>query len=59
MANGRTVPIDMDEFKELMMLKGTMISLENYVKKADFIDKEIILSILGITKKEDKNARTN
>ena len=54
MANGRTVPIDMDEFKELMMLKGTMISLENYVKKADFIDKEIILSILGITKKEDK-----
>lgn len=56
MANGRTVSVEMDEYKELMMLKGRIVSLEEYVKNANFIDKDVILAILGIsTKKEDKN----
>ena len=57
MANlGRTVTIEMEEYRELMMLKGKFISLEEYVKNAQFIDKDVILAILGLTKKEDKNA---
>ena len=56
MANGRTVSVEMEEYKELMMLKGRIVSLEEYVKNANFIDKDVILAILGIsTKKEDKN----
>lgn len=55
MANGRTVTIEMEEYRELMMLKGKFISLEEYVKNATFIDKDVILAILGISqKKEDK-----
>lgn len=55
MANGRTVTIEMDEYRELMMLKGKFISLEEYVKNATFVDKEVVLAILGIqAKKEEK-----
>ena len=54
MANGRTVTIEMDEYRELMMLKGKFISLEEYVKNATFVDKEVVLAILGINKKEEK-----
>lgn len=57
---GRTVTIEMEEYRELMMLKGKFISLEEYVKNTNFVDKEVVLAILGIqVKKEDKNARTN
>ena len=59
MTNVRTIPLEMDEYKELMMLKGTMVSLENYVKNASFIDKEVLLAILGFAKKEESDARTN
>lgn len=61
MANlGRTVTIEMEEYRELMMLKGKFISLEEYVKNTNFVDKDVVLAILGIqAKKEDKNARTN
>ena len=55
MANGRTVSVDMEEYKELMMLKGRIVSLEEYVINSTFIDKDVILAILGITKKEDKD----
>lgn len=54
MANGRTVTIEMEEYRELMMLKGKFISLEEYVKNTKFVDKEVVLAILGIQiKKED------
>ena len=60
MANGRTVTIEMEEYSELMMLKGKFISLEEYVKNTNFVDKDVVLAILRIqVKKEDKNARTN
>ena len=55
MANGRTVNVDMEEYKELMMLKGRIVSLEEYVRNSTFIDKDVILAILGIAKKEDKD----
>ena len=55
MENGRTIPVEMDEYKELMMLKGRIVSLEEYVRNSTFIDKDVILAILGIHKKEDKN----
>ena len=55
MAYGRTVTIEMEEYRELMMLKGTMVSLENYIRQTEYIDKDVVLSILGITKKEGKN----
>ena len=60
MANlGRTVTIEMEEYRELMMLKGKFISLEEYVKNTNFVDKDVVLAILGIrAKKEDKNAGT-
>lgn len=52
----RTVTIDMEEYRELMILKGKFISLEDYVKKVNYVDKDVILAILGISeKKEDKN----
>ena len=55
MANGKTVTIEMDEYRELMMLKGKFISLEEYVKNATFVDKEVVLAILGIqANKEEK-----
>ena len=55
MANGRTVSVDMEEYKELMMLKGRIVSLEEYVKNTKFVDKEVVLAILGIQiKKEDE-----
>ena len=60
MANGRMVSVEMDEYRELMMLKGRIVSLEEYVKNTTFIDKDVILAILGIsTKKEENNAGTN
>lgn len=59
MANGRMVSVEMDEYRELMMLKGRIVSLEEYVKNTTFIDKDVILAILGISKKEEKNAGTN
>ena len=55
MANGRIVTIEIEEYRELMMLKGTMVSLENYIKQTEHIYKDVILFILGIEKKEDKN----
>lgn len=55
MENGRTIPVEMDEYKELMMLKGKFISLQEYVTKSKFIDKEVVLAILGIyVNKEDE-----
>ena len=56
MANvGRVVTIDMEEYRELMMLKGKFIPLEEYVKNTKFVDKEVVLAILGIQiKKEDE-----
>lgn len=55
MANGRTVTIEMEEYRELMMLKGKFISLEEYVKNAKYVEKNIVLAILGIQeKKEDE-----
>ena len=59
MANGRMVSVEMDEYRELMMLKGRIVSLEEYVRNASFIDKDVILAILGITKKEVVDAGTN
>lgn len=60
MANGRTVTLDMDEYRELMMLKGRIVSLEEYVKSANFIEKDVILAIMGlIPKKEVGDAGTN
>ena len=59
MANGRMVSVEMDEYRELMMLKGSIVSLEEYVKNTTFIDKDVILAILGISKKEEKNAGTD
>lgn len=61
MANlGRTVTIEMEEYRELMMLKGKFISLEEYVKNTKYVEKNIVLAILGIQeKKEENNARTN
>ena len=55
MANGRTVTIEMEEYREIMMLKGKFISLEEYVKNATYIDKDIVLAILGITVKKEEN----
>ena len=54
MANGRMVSVEMDEYRELMMLKGRIVSLEEYIKNSSFIDKDIVLAILGISKKEDE-----
>ena len=54
MANGRTVSVEMEEYRELMMLKGRIVSLEEYVRNASFIDKDVVLAILGISKKEEK-----
>lgn len=55
MANGRTVSLEMEEYRELLMLKGRIVSLEEYVRNANFIDKDVILAIMGLTvKKEDK-----
>ena len=59
MANGRMVSVEMDEYRELMMLNGRIVSLEEYVKNTTFIDKDVILAILGISKKEEKNAGTD
>ena len=59
MANGRMVSVEMDEYRELMMLKGRIVSLEEYVKNEKYIEKDVILAILGISKKEEKNAGTN
>ncbi|MBR5596518.1 MAG: hypothetical protein IKW30_03830 [Lachnospiraceae bacterium] len=60
MANGRTVTLDMDEYRELMMLKGRIVSLEEYVRSANFIEKDVILAIMGlIPKKEVGDAGTN
>ena len=59
MANGRMVSVEMDEYRELMMSKGRIVSLEEYVKNTTFIDKDVILAILGISKKEEKNAGTD
>ena len=55
MANGRTVSVEMEEYKELLMLKGRFVSLEEYVKNATYIDKDIVLAILGITVKKEEN----
>lgn len=54
MANGRTVTIEMEEYRELMMLKGKFISLEEYVKNSKFIDKDVVLAILGINPKKEE-----
>ena len=54
MSVGRMVSVEMNEYKELMMLKGRIVSLEEYVKNASFVDKEVVLGILGIVKKEEK-----
>ena len=59
MANGRTVSVEMEEYRELMMLKGRIVSLEEYVRNASFVDKDVILAILGLPKKEGNNAGTN
>ena len=60
MANGRTVNLEMEEYRELLMLKGRIVSLEEYVKNANFIDKDVILAIMGIsTKKEVNDAGTD
>lgn len=60
MANGRTVTLDMDEYRELMMLKGRIVSLEEYVRSANFIEKDVILAIMGlIPKKGVSDAGTN
>ena len=53
MANGRTVTLDMDEYRELMMLKGRIVSLEEYVRSANFIEKDVILAIMGLIPKKD------
>lgn len=53
MANGRTVSLEMEEYRELLMLKGRIVSLEEYVKNATFIDKDIILAIMGLSPKKE------
>ena len=35
------------------MLKGRIVSLEEYVKNATFIDKDIILAIMGLSPKKE------
>ena len=55
MASGRTVLVDMEEYKELLMLKGRFVSLEEYVRNASYIDKDIVLAILGLTVKKEEN----
>ena len=60
MANGRMVNLEMEEYRELLMLKGRIVSLEEYVKNATFIDKDIILAIMGLSpKKEVSDAGTD
>ena len=60
MANGRTVSLEMEEYRELLMLKGRIVSLEEYVRNTNFIDKDVILAIMGLTpRKEENNARAN
>ena len=54
MANGRTVTIEMEEYRELMMLKGRIVSLEEYVRNTSYVDKDIILAILGLPIKKEE-----
>lgn len=51
----RTVTLEMEEYRELMMMKGKFISLQEYVNNAEYVDKDVVLAILGIGKKENKD----
>lgn len=55
MANGRTVTLEMEEYRELLMLKGRIVSLEEYVRNTNYVEKDVVLAILGLPiKKEEK-----
>ena len=43
----------MDELRELLTLKGRVISVIEYVKRESFIDKNMILAILGAEEGDD------
>ena len=43
----------MDELRELLTLKGRVISVIEYVKRENFIDKKMVLAILGAEEEDD------
>lgn len=45
-----------DENKELLELKGRVISVVEYINKASYIEKSILLSILGFKNEVEENA---
>lgn len=50
----KTVLVEMDEYRELLMLKGRMVSLEEYLRNTSYIDKDVVLAILGLPSKKEE-----